>query len=198
MQQHPGQHLSDFVVQVAGDADPFGLLRGEHASAALLALALEPVEHAVEGPDNAADLIVTLDVDPLAAAQEVHGLHPPRQMPKRSERAPQKQHIRGQRDRQADDDDQRLLELDRRADRHRSDDQQNCDRRQQAAVDGEHAPEERDVARHPPTLARCARGGRPSPATVCGRGDQDRHRGFALEPFRKPAFEAAARPATST
>ena len=61
MQQHPGQHLSDLVVQVAGDADPFGLLRGEHAPAALLALALEPVEHAVEGRDDAADLIVGCD-----------------------------------------------------------------------------------------------------------------------------------------
>ena len=45
VQQHAGQHLPDLVVQVAGDADPLGLLRGEHAPAALLALALEPVEH---------------------------------------------------------------------------------------------------------------------------------------------------------
>ena len=116
MQQHPGQHLPDLVVQVAGDADPFRLLRGEHAPAALLALALEPVEHPVERPDDAADLIVTLHVDPLAAPQEVDGLHPPRQLPKRSDRLPQKQRIRGQCDRQADDDDQRLLELDRGAD----------------------------------------------------------------------------------
>ena len=45
LQQHPGQELADLVVQVAGDADPLGLLGGEHAPAALLALALEPVEH---------------------------------------------------------------------------------------------------------------------------------------------------------
>ena len=198
MQQHAGQQLSDFVVQVAGDADSFGLLRGEHAPAALLALALEPVKHAIEGPDDAADLIVILDIESLAAAQEVDGLHPPRQLPERCDRAPQQQHIRRQSDREADEDDQRLFEFDRCADRYRSGDQQNRDRREQAAVDGEHAPEERDVAPHPPTLARCARGGCPSPATVCGRGDQDRYRGFALEPLREPAFEPTGRPATST
>ena len=49
VQQDAGQDLADLVVEVAGDADPLGLLRGEDAPAALLPLALEPVEHAVEG-----------------------------------------------------------------------------------------------------------------------------------------------------
>ena len=44
-------------MQVAGDPDPLGLLRCEHPAAALVSLALEPVEHLVEGRDDAADLV---------------------------------------------------------------------------------------------------------------------------------------------
>ena len=70
-----GQHLADLVVQVAGDADPLGLLGGEHAPAALLALALEPVEHPVEGGDDAADLVVAVDLQALTGPQQVDRLH---------------------------------------------------------------------------------------------------------------------------
>ena len=89
-------------------ADPLGLLRGEHAPAALLALALEPVEHAVEGPDDAADLVVALDRQPLARPQQVDGLHAPRQPLERRERASQQDSVGAQRDREPADDDQRL------------------------------------------------------------------------------------------
>ena len=89
LQQDAGQHLPDLVVEIAGDADPLGLLRGEHAPAALLALALEPVEHAVEGADDAADLVVAPDLQALPGPQEVDRLHPLREPPERRERAAQ-------------------------------------------------------------------------------------------------------------
>ena len=94
LQQHPGQHLADLVVQVAGDADPLGLLGGEHAPAALLPFALEPVEHAVESRDDATDLVVADHLEPLSRPQQVDHLHPLRQPPERRERAPQQDRVR--------------------------------------------------------------------------------------------------------
>src|SRR5687767_1609467 len=65
VQQDAGQYLADLVVEVAGDADAFGLLRGQDAAATLLPFAFEAVEHAVEGDDDAADLVLAKDLEPL-------------------------------------------------------------------------------------------------------------------------------------
>ena len=109
MQEHAGQHLADLVVQVAGDPDALGLLCGEHPPTALLALALEPVEHPVEGDDDAADLVVADDRQALAGTQQVDRLHPLRQ-PLEAARPPVAAEdafaVNG--DHQPSDDDQRL------------------------------------------------------------------------------------------
>jgi hypothetical protein len=56
-------------VQVTRDADPFGLLRGEHAPAALLTLSLQPVEHSIECGEDAADLVAAADGQALTRPQ---------------------------------------------------------------------------------------------------------------------------------
>ena len=78
MQQHSGQHLPYLIMKIAGDANPFGLLRSKDTAAALLSLAFEPVEHAVESPYHGADFIVPADIEPLAASKEIHRPHPMR------------------------------------------------------------------------------------------------------------------------
>ncbi len=47
-QRDGGQGLADLVVQLAGDAQPLGLLCGERALGALAPLGLDPIEHRVE------------------------------------------------------------------------------------------------------------------------------------------------------
>jgi len=76
LQEDAGQDLPDLVVQVTSDADPFALLCREDTFRALVPLAFETVEHPVEGTDDAADLIATAYLQPLAAAKQVDGFHP--------------------------------------------------------------------------------------------------------------------------
>ena len=108
LQQDAGQHLADLVVQVAGDADALGLLRGEHAPAAFLPLALEPVEHAVEGGNDTPDLVAAVDGQTLAGPQQVDRLHPLGEPFERRDRAPQKQAFAITVIDEPADDDQRL------------------------------------------------------------------------------------------
>src|SRR5438034_9511482 len=89
VQEHASQQLADLVVQVARDSKPFRLLRCQHTPAAPLALALQPVEHLIEGPHHAADLIIAADLQPLAGAEQVDPVHPPNQPFQRPTRTPQ-------------------------------------------------------------------------------------------------------------
>ena len=72
-------------MQVASDADPLRFLSGQYAPPALLALALEPVEHLVEGMDHAADLVIAGNGQALAGTQQVDHVHPFREALKRLE-----------------------------------------------------------------------------------------------------------------
>ena len=93
---------------------------------------LEPVEHAVEGGDDAADLVVAAHLQALAGPQQVDHLHPLRQARERRERAPQQHRVHRDRDHEPDGTTiSASVERDRGADRHRRDDQQDRDRRQQ-------------------------------------------------------------------
>src|SRR5687767_7946267 len=116
VQQDAGQHLADLVVEITRDADAFGFLCGEDTASALLAFALEPVEHSIEGDDDTADLILAKDLQTLARAEKVDGLHSLCQALKRRQRSAQEVGIRGQRPYQPQDDDQRLYRLDRSID----------------------------------------------------------------------------------
>ena len=69
LQECAGQKLADLVVQVTRDPDAFGLLGGQHAATALTALSLEPVEHAVEGGEDATDLVAAGDGQALTRPQ---------------------------------------------------------------------------------------------------------------------------------
>ena len=100
LQQDPGQHLPDLVVQIASDPNSFGFLGGQYAAPALLALTLEPVEHLVEGMDYAADLVIARNSQPLAGAQQVDHVHSFRQSLQRLECSPQEESVGGQGDSQ--------------------------------------------------------------------------------------------------
>ena len=76
LQQHSGQHLPDLVVQVASDPNSLGFLSRQYAPPTLLALALEPVEHLVEGMDHAPDLVIADHGQALARPQQVDHVHP--------------------------------------------------------------------------------------------------------------------------
>jgi hypothetical protein len=124
LEQHSSQQLTDLVVQVAGDPDTFGLLRGEHAPGAPLALALETVEHVVEGAHYSADLIVAADPEALSGAQQVDRVHPLGQAHEWRDCAPQEEGVGRHGDREPGDYDQHLCERRRRLDRYWGDDQQ--------------------------------------------------------------------------
>ena len=111
-------------MQVAGDPDTFRLLRGEHASGAPLALALETVEHLVEGMYDLADLIVAVDLQALSRPQQVDRVHPLGQALERRHCAPQEEGVRRHGNREPGDDDQHLRERRRSLDRYGGDDQQ--------------------------------------------------------------------------
>ncbi len=142
LQERASQELPDLVVQVAGDPDAFGLLGGQHAPTALLALSLEPVEHAVEGGKDAADLVAAVDGQALTRPQQIDGLHTLGQPLQGRHHPPQKKCVRDQCDHEPADDDQRLHGCDRRVDLDRTEQQQERDRAEQAGVDGEDAPEQ--------------------------------------------------------
>jgi hypothetical protein len=124
LQQHAGQKLTDLVVQVAGDPDTFGLLRGEHPPGASLPLALETVEHLVEGVHDSADLIVADDLQALSRSQQVDRVHPLGQALEWRDCAPQEKGIGRHGYRKRDDDDQHVRECRRGVDRYWGDDQQ--------------------------------------------------------------------------
>jgi hypothetical protein len=73
-------------------------------------------------------------------AQQIHRLHPLRQPLERRDRTLQQPGVRGERHGEAQADDHRLFDPDRRADRHRRDDEQDGDEAQQPDVDREGTP----------------------------------------------------------
>ena len=145
LEEHTREQLADLVVQVAGDPDPLGLLRGEHPAAVLVPFALEPVEHLIEGRDDAADLVAAPDRKTLARPQQIHCLHAPGELLERHERASQQEGISHDRDREPSEDDQRLRCADRRIDLDRGHKQKHRDRAEEPRVDREDAPEERQT-----------------------------------------------------
>ena len=192
VKQDAGQYLADLVMEVAGDAYPLGFLRRQDAPAALLTLGLEPVEHSIEGDDDAADLVVAEDLQALTGAEEVDRLHSLRQALERRERTSQQDHVRGQRHRQPRDHDQRLYRPDRSIDLHRSEQEQRSENAEKPGVDGEDTPEERKRMLHPPDVSAGLRScGHFPRATGLRRRDQDRHRRFTGELLTEATFEAA-------
>jgi hypothetical protein len=72
--------LADLVVQLVGDAAPLGFSLRERPVQALTALALETIEHLVEGLRQHADLRLGAGGgDPLPGPQRVHAAHEVRQ-----------------------------------------------------------------------------------------------------------------------
>ena len=113
-------------------------------------LALEPVEHLIEGAHDASDFVVSCDREALAGAKEIDRLHPLSQPLKRRDHPPQEQRVRRHRDYEPRQNYDHLNRPYGVADLHGAGDQQNRDRNQQARVDGQDPPEEVEWAAHCP------------------------------------------------
>ena len=111
VQQYSGQHLPYFVMKIASNSDPFGLLRCEDPAAALLRSLSSRSSMRLKARTTA----------PTSSSRRTSSRWPRRRrstVPIRcascssgSDHPPEKQCVRGQRDREARDDDQGLLHL---------------------------------------------------------------------------------------
>ena len=150
-EQHPGQTLSDLVVQSLRDAESLRLLRLERAPAARHPLMLQPVEHLVERRDELGELAAVPGRQTLAGPQQIDVRHPPGDLFEGLEDPPEEDEVDHHDDDQAHDDDRRLVELDRVADRDRAPEQRRGDEEEQQRVRAEDSPEERYRVRRPAT-----------------------------------------------
>jgi hypothetical protein len=129
-------------VQFLRDSAPFGLLRQQDAAAARRPLALQPVEHGVEGADEVGDLAQAVRGQPLAGAQQVDRGHQAGEPVDRGQSEPQEGRVGDQHDQQAAHQDHRLGQQDRHGDGHRSPQQQRGGRAQHHRVQPEDPPEQ--------------------------------------------------------
>ncbi|GAB3831964.1 hypothetical protein [Dactylosporangium cerinum] len=77
LQQYRGKRLTDLVVQLLRDPVPLRLLSGQRAGGAGRPFRLQPIEHRVEGADEATDAGLPGDHQPVTGAQQVDRGHGP-------------------------------------------------------------------------------------------------------------------------
>ena len=142
-QQHDsGERLADLVVELARDSLPFRLLRRKSAPAALAPLALEPVEHLVEDPDELAYLGGPGDGESMSRREEVDTSHRARETLQRSERATDEQQIDHQDREQSREEQDRLGRRDRQPHGCRGQGENGRSDEKHGRVQGEDAPEQ--------------------------------------------------------
>jgi hypothetical protein len=161
LEHHSGQGLSQLIVEFARQPASLPLLGGQRPLGALAPLALEPVQHVIEGVEQLTYLgRRAVDVDPPTRR---HRIHPPHQLSEafqRPEEAPQQREVDRHDDEQPRQQHRDLGSRRRRADRGRREDQDQRSRQKNGAIDRQHAPEQRHgprVAPKPPA----AMGGAP-------------------------------------
>ena len=160
-QDQPGQELADLVVQLPRDAPPLGLLGRQSAAPAVAPLALEAIEHLIEGFRQRHNLFIAGGgVDPLTRSERVDLVHDLGQGLQRRQRSSEKGVEEHQRHGEPAQDHRQLGQ--RRRHRHR-------DRRQHQHGDGEtdhgrvreeQPAEQRRAARRPRATRRTLKDGR--------------------------------------
>ena len=102
LQDHAGEGLADFVVQLARDPPALGLLNQQRLSRTLATLGLQPVEHVVERLRQRDHDGTAADLGAPPWRQRVMLAHGFGEMLERSERRTQQDHIGGQQRDQAE------------------------------------------------------------------------------------------------
>jgi hypothetical protein len=136
--------LTQFVVQLARQPGPLRLLRPQCAPPALRPLVLDAVEHRVERPAHASDLVVGLrDRDAPARVERIDALHRGLEPLERLEDPPEERDVHGDGQKGAGGQDDPLLRRHGRRHRRRRQGQDERREDEQDCVDGDRAPEQR-------------------------------------------------------
>ena len=102
LEHDAGEDLADLVVQLARDPLALGLLGEQRLTPALAPLALEPVEHVVEGRRQRGDVGVgAADGQPAAGLERLDGAHRRGQPAQRRDDLAQQQHVEDHRARRS-------------------------------------------------------------------------------------------------
>jgi hypothetical protein len=181
------QRLADAVVQLAGDAQPLLLLRGQGAPCAAAAFLFEAIEHGVERFDEGCDLGVGVvdPGEPSSGIEWVDPAHESGELLQGRQRPPQQEErCRQDRDHRTHDESE-LLERDRCADRDRREDEQKRSNDENGGVGKEEPLQQRTpVARR--RLLRRHRAMHDLPVRANDRRPPRRPRGRESPPVERP------------